>query len=82
MEKYVALLLRGVVNPVVTGNVFKGCEYYPIRVVLRDSASVSGAVKAGYGDTISSFSDENQNAMRKNTPPACQLLQKRFFLYF
>ena len=65
--KYVALLLRGVVNPVVTGNVFKGCEYYPIRVVLRDSASVSGAVKAGYGDTISSFSDENQNAMRKNT---------------
>ena len=65
--KYVALLLRGVVNPVVTGNVFKGCEYYPIRVVLRDSASVPGAVKAGYGDTISSFSDENQNAMRKNT---------------
>lgn len=65
--KYVALLLRGVVNPMVTGNVFKGCEYYPIRVVLRDSASVPGAVKAGYGDTISSFSDENQNAMKKNT---------------
>ena len=65
--KYVALLLRGVVNPTVTGNVFEDCKYYPIRVVMRDSASVDGAVKAGYGDTISSVSDANWSAMQKNT---------------
>ena len=65
--KYVALLLRGVVNPTVTGNVFEDCKYYPIRVVMRDSATVDGAVKAGYGDTISSVSDANWSAMQKNT---------------
>lgn len=65
--KYVALVLRGVVNPTVTGNVFEDCKYYPIRVVMRDSASVDGAVKAGYGDTISSVSDANWSAMQKNT---------------
>lgn len=66
-KKYVALLLRGVVNPTVSGNVFEDCKYYPIRVVMRDSASVDGAVKAGYGDTISSISDANWSAMQKNT---------------
>lgn len=65
--KYVTLLLRGVVNPTVTGNVFEDCKYYPIRVVMRDSATVDGAVKAGYGDTISSVSDANWSAMQKNT---------------
>lgn len=66
-KKYVALLLRGVVNPTVTGNVFEDCQYYPIRVVMRDLATVDGAVKAGYGDTISSVSDANWSAMQKNT---------------
>ena len=33
----------------------------------RDSATVDGAVKAGYGDTISSVADANWSAMQKNT---------------
>lgn len=64
---YVAVLLRGVVNPTVTGNIFEDCGYYPIRVVLQVSASVAGAVKAGYGDTICSISDANWAAMQANT---------------
>lgn len=65
--KYVAVLLRGVVNPTVTANVFEDCGYYPIRVVMRDSASVAGAVKAGYGDTISNVTEANWLSMQKNT---------------
>lgn len=65
--KYVALLLRGVVNPTVTGNIFEDCGYYPIRVVMRTPAAVEGAVKAGYGDTISSVSEANWAAMAANT---------------
>lgn len=65
--KYVALLLRGVVNPTVTGNIFEDCNYYPIRVVLRTTPTVAGAVKAGYGDTVCSISDANWSAMAANT---------------
>lgn len=65
--KYVALLLRGVVNPTVTENIFEDCGYYPIRVVMRTAANVAGAIKAGYGDTISSVSDANWTAMAANT---------------
>lgn len=65
--KYVALLLRGVVNPTVTGNIFEDCGYYPIRVVMQTPAAVAGAIKAGYGDTISSVSEENWAAMASNT---------------
>lgn len=63
---YVAMLLRGVVNPTVTENIFEDCEYYPIRVVMQVSAAVEGAVKAGYGDTVSSISDANWTAMQNN----------------
>lgn len=65
--KYVALLLRGVVNPTVTGNIFEDCGYYPIRVVMQTPATVTGAVKAGYGDTISVLSEDNWTAMAANT---------------
>lgn len=65
--KYVAVLLRGVVNPTVTANIFEDCGYYPIRVVMQTPATVTGAVKAGYGDTLSSLSDENWKAMAANT---------------
>ena len=64
--RYVALLLRGVVNPTVTGNFFEGCGYYPIRVVMQVSAAVAGAIKAGYGDTICQISDANWAAMQAN----------------
>ncbi len=64
--RYVALLLRGVVNPTVTENFFEDCNYYPIRVVMKVSASVAGAVKAGYGDTASQVSEENWKAMQAN----------------
>lgn len=65
--KYVALLLRGVVNPTVTANTFEDCRYYPIRVVLRVAATTDASVKAGYADTICSISDTNWEAMQKNT---------------
>ena len=64
--RYVALLLRGVVNPTVTGNFFEDCGYYPIRVVMQVSAAVAGAIKAGYGDTICQISDANWAAMQAN----------------
>lgn len=64
--RYVALLLRGVVNPTVTGNFFEDCGYYPIRVVMQTPAAVDGAVKAGYPDTISSLSEANWAAMAAN----------------
>lgn len=64
--RYVAMLLRGVVNPTVTENIFEDCEYYPIRVVMQVSASVEGAIKAGYADTVSSLSDANWAAMQNN----------------
>ncbi len=64
---YVTVLLRGVVNPTVTGNTFDGCGYYPIRVVLQVSPTTDGALKAGYGDTISSISDTNWADMQANT---------------
>lgn len=65
--KYVALLLRGVVNPTVTGNTFEDCRYYPIRVILRVGATTDASVKAGYADTVCSISDANWTAMQNNT---------------
>ncbi len=65
--RYVGLLLRGVLNPVVTENTFDTMEYYPIRVVLSYSTGLEAAVKAGYPDTVSSISDANWAAMQNNT---------------
>lgn len=65
--KYVAVLLRGVVNPTVTGNTFDGCKYYPIRVSLRVSPTTDASLKAGYADSVSSISDANWSMMENNT---------------
>lgn len=65
-SKYVAVYLRGVVNPTVTANAFEDCQYYPIRVVLRTTATTDAAVKAGYADTVSLLSEANWFAMQNN----------------
>lgn len=65
-SKYVAVYLRGVVNPTVMVNTFIQCHYYPIRVVLCTTATTEAAVKAGYPDTVSSLSDANWFAMINN----------------
>lgn len=65
--KYVALLLRGVVNPTVTGNTFEDCRYYPIRVVLRVGPTTDASVAAGYDDSVCDISDANWEAMQNNT---------------
>ena len=64
--KYVAVLLRGVINPTVTENTFDGCKYYPIRVSMQVAPTIDAAVKAGYADSVSSVSDENWSLMEKN----------------
>ena len=65
--KYVALLLRGVLNPTVTENTFEDCRYYPIRVIMQMGPTTDASVKAGYLDTICSISEANWAAMQKNT---------------
>lgn len=65
-SKYVAVYLRGVVNPTITANTFMQCHYYPIRVVLCTKATTEAAIKAGYPDTISSLSEANWLAMLNN----------------
>lgn len=64
--KYVALLLRGVLNPTVTENIFEDCRYYPIRVIMQTGPTTDASVKAGYADTICSISDANWEAMQNN----------------
>ncbi len=65
--KYAAVVLRGVVNPTVTDNTFDTMSYYPIRVSLEASPSVSSAIVAGYPDTVCDISDASWAAMKKNT---------------
>lgn len=65
--RYMAMLLRGVINPVVTENTFDTLRYYPIRVVLSYQTLFEPAVKAGYPATVSVISDENWAQMQNNT---------------
>jgi hypothetical protein len=64
---YVSVLLRGVINPVVTENTFDTLDYYPIRVVLSYDTGLEAAVKAGYPDTVSEVSEDNWEKMKNNT---------------
>ena len=60
-------------NVQITNNTFDGTYNAAIRalnwkdVVIQVSASVPGAVKAGYGDTICQISDINWSALQANT---------------
>lgn len=65
--KYVAVLLRGMINPTVTENTFEGCQYYPIRVILRVGPTTDASAAAGYADTICSISEANWQVMQRNT---------------
>ncbi|MBO5488833.1 MAG: right-handed parallel beta-helix repeat-containing protein [Eubacterium sp.] len=64
--KYVALLLRGVVNPTVKNNTFDTVNYYPIRVSLVTQPNVEGTVAAGYPATICADYDETWEDLWKN----------------
>ena len=66
-NNYVTVLLRGVVNPTVTGNVFASSNYYPIRVTLVVGPTTDASALAGYPNTQCSISEKNWTAMRKNT---------------
>ncbi len=64
--RYVAVFLRGVINPLVTKNTFDTLHYYPIRVTLTCEATTDEAVKAGYPDTVCSISEDNWKMMEDN----------------
>ncbi len=67
---YTCILVRGAVNPTITGNTFskggtkKKCA---ICIEIRSSASVAAAVSAGYADTICEISEQNYEDLKKNT---------------
>ena len=65
-SNYVAMLLRGAVNPTVTQNTFENLTYYPIRVIMTTQPNTETAVKGGYPPTVSQISDENWAAMLDN----------------
>lgn len=67
---YTCILVRGAVNPTITGNTFsKGGtkQKCAICVEILSSASVATAVAAGYADTICQISEQNYEDMKKNT---------------
>ena len=70
--KYPVIYARGVVNPTITNNYFDRSSnvrdrWYAVGIKMRTSASVGGAVDAGYADTISSLSEENLKNLQENT---------------
>ncbi|MCH5266242.1 MAG: right-handed parallel beta-helix repeat-containing protein [Lachnospiraceae bacterium] len=66
-KNYVTILLRGVVNPTVTGNVFDSSNYYPIRVTLVVGPTTDETALAGYPYTECVISDKNWEDMQNNT---------------
>ena len=65
--RYVAVFLRGVINPVVRKNTFDTLHYYPIRVTLSCKATTEDAEDAGYPDSSCVISDDNWKKMQDNT---------------
>lgn len=69
-NNYTCLLMKGTVNPTVTGNTFgKGgtLNAYAVVIYMQTAANVDGAVAAGYPDTISQISDQNKLDLQNNT---------------
>lgn len=67
---YTCVLVRGAVNPTITGNTFsKGGtkKYYAIAIRMQSSAEVQGAINAGYADTFCEITEQNRLDMKKNT---------------
>lgn len=74
-KTYVCVLARGVVNPTITGNSFnKGTKpdgtvkrSCAVRIDMVTAATVTGAVNAGYPNTISDVSEKNYEDLKNNT---------------
>ncbi len=84
-NNYTCVLLRGVVNPTVTGNTFaKGGvkNHYAIVVYMLESAEVDSAVNAGYPDTVSEISEQNKIDMQENTVYYSKLCNKKFLIKY
>ncbi len=67
---YTCILVRGAVNPTITGNTFsKGGvkKYYAVVIRMQTSAEVEAAVNAGYADTICEISSQNLEDLKNNT---------------
>lgn len=67
---YTCILVRGAVNPTITGNTFsKGGtkKYYAVVIRMQTSAEVQGAIDAGYADTLCEISDQNKEDLKNNT---------------
>lgn len=67
---YTCILVRGAVNPTITGNTFsKGGvkKYYAVVIRMQSSAEVEAAVNAGYADTICEISPQNLEDLKNNT---------------
>lgn len=76
---YTCVLVKGAVNPTITGNTFEKAgskKNYAVVIYEKTSATVAGAVAAGYADTYSVLSEENRAALRENTVKG--LCYKRF----
>lgn len=65
--RYVAMLLRGVVNITVKGNTFDTGNYYAIRVTQITAPTTDSAKKAGYPDTVCALTEQNWADMKQNT---------------
>lgn len=67
---YTCVLVRGAVNPTITGNTFsKGGtkKYYAVVIRMLSSAEVEAAVNAGYADTVCEISPQNIADLKNNT---------------
>lgn len=67
--KYVCVLVKGAVNPMITNNTFsrgRTEKVCPIRIEMLSSAAVEGAVNAGYADSLCEISEQNIEDMRNN----------------
>lgn len=67
---YSCILVRGAVNPTITGNTFsKGGtrQYYAVVIRMQTSAEVEGAINAGYADTLCEISEQNRIDLKNNT---------------
>ncbi len=65
--RYVAMLLRGVVNATVKGNTFDTGNYYAIRVTQVTAPTTDAAKNAGYPDTVCALTEQNWTDMKQNT---------------
>lgn len=67
---YTCVLVRGAINPTITGNTFtKGGtkKYYAVVIRMLSSAEVEAAVNAGYADTMCEISPQNLVDLKNNT---------------